>query len=521
MTEPVVSPQFAELVRTKLAEGDLAWVRDHFQSGRLNFLRDHISAEERGQFATRLTSGDTAWVREVIARVNIPGIGSLGAMPSPLDTPVVLSPATEPPAGAQQGELYTPRRLEPPPTTPSLSAPGSGPVPDVIHDHAAFAPVRPVEPTPSPIQTTALTSTPEPAVVAPRLSEPLTAEEEAALVKTDTPRGRGGWWKILLPLVLVAGGLFWLVNHKKSDPTTATVVTTTEVATATTASGTLPPTAATITALDALGQDGNHKTLLAAIDKAGLTDTLQKGGPYTLDQLLANKDALTKVLLYHVTQGSLIGGAMKPGSLPSLEGQPLAIKVEGTNVMVNDVAATLGGGTSYSIDRVLVPADVDLNALAGAPVAPAVTVAPPTEATTAPAPDTTVPAPAPTEAPTTAAPAPAPGTTVAPAPAPAGDVVSVFYNQNSSNLTQEATITLRDLAKKIRTSGPKTVVTVTGYADANAEARVANAASRERAQRVVDYLVSLGAPANYKVVSGGGVTNADAGQNRRADIALS
>merc|ERR1712012_167999 len=67
--------------------------------------------------------------------------------------------------------------------------------------------------------------------------------------------------------------------------------------------------------------DERFSTLLAAVGAAGLADTLATGGPFTvfaptndafakvpkdaLDALLADKDALTKVLLRHVVPGTL------------------------------------------------------------------------------------------------------------------------------------------------------------------------------------------------------------------------
>ena len=252
---------------------------------------------------------------------------------------------------------------------------------------------------------------------------------------------------------------------------------------------------------------------------AGLTDTLKSGGPYTifaptdaafaqlppgtLDKLLANKDALSKVLLFHVASGTFGPGALKSGSLPSLEGDPLTIVVEGTNVIVNGVAATSGpqSGTVYSIDKVLLPA----NALPGT-----------SGATSAPAPATTpAPAPATTKAPS--ATTVAPPVTTAPAPAPKPGAVTVFFNSGSTSLTAEANAVLLELAKKIRAAGPKTVVKITGYSDTQSAPDRIALYSRERAQRVADYLTSLGAQAEYKVVEGGALSGAPE-QARRADI---
>merc|ERR1712083_949051 len=59
--------------------------------------------------------------------------------------------------------------------------------------------------------------------------------------------------------------------------------------------------------------DERFSTLLAAVGAADLADTLATGGPFTVfaptndafDGLLADKDALTKVLLRHVVPGTM------------------------------------------------------------------------------------------------------------------------------------------------------------------------------------------------------------------------
>src|SRR5690606_18528607 len=72
------------------------------------------------------------------------------------------------------------------------------------------------------------------------------------------------------------------------------------------------------TAVDA----GEFKTLAAALERAGLVDTLKGKGPFTvfaptdaafakvpkdqLDALLADKEKLTAVLTYHVVPGSVM-----------------------------------------------------------------------------------------------------------------------------------------------------------------------------------------------------------------------
>ena len=101
----------------------------------------------------------------------------------------------------------------------------------------------------------------------------------------------------------------------------------------------------------------DHTTLVAAVKAAGLVDTLQGPGPFTVfaptnaaftklpagtvDNLLKpeNKGSLTKVLTYHVVPGRMTAAslmkAVKDGGgqakLKTVEGDELIVKQEGMN----------------------------------------------------------------------------------------------------------------------------------------------------------------------------------------------
>jgi len=83
--------------------------------------------------------------------------------------------------------------------------------------------------------------------------------------------------------------------------------------------------------------DERFSTLLAAVGAAGLADTLATGGPFTvfaptneafakvppdtLNELLADKEALTKVLLRHVVPGTkFANGLITQRTLETAEG---------------------------------------------------------------------------------------------------------------------------------------------------------------------------------------------------------
>ena len=127
--------------------------------------------------------------------------------------------------------------------------------------------------------------------------------------------------------------------------------------------------------VDTAVKAGNFTTLVAAVKAAGLGDTLKGPGPFTvfaptdaafakvpkatLDALLADKAALTKVLNYHVVPGKVMAADVKAGKVKTVEGQDLTITTKG-GVMVNNakVVATdvvASNGVIHAIDTVLMP----------------------------------------------------------------------------------------------------------------------------------------------------------------------
>ena len=123
---------------------------------------------------------------------------------------------------------------------------------------------------------------------------------------------------------------------------------------------------------------GSFKTLLTAATAAGLVETLQGAGPFTvfaptdeafaalpagtLDGLLADPEALKKVLLYHVVSGKVTADQVVGlTSADSVEGSPIAISVKDGKVYLNDsaqVTATdvmAANGVIHVIDQVILP----------------------------------------------------------------------------------------------------------------------------------------------------------------------
>jgi len=119
----------------------------------------------------------------------------------------------------------------------------------------------------------------------------------------------------------------------------------------------------------------DHTTLVAAVKAAGLVDTLKGPGPFTvfaptdeafakipkatLDGLLKDKAALTKVLTYHVVPGKVMAKDVKAGKVKTVQGQEITVAtsagvmVDQSKVIATDVAAS--NGVIHAIDTVLMP----------------------------------------------------------------------------------------------------------------------------------------------------------------------
>ena len=126
-------------------------------------------------------------------------------------------------------------------------------------------------------------------------------------------------------------------------------------------------------------QSGKFNTLVAALKAAGLVNTLNGKGPFTVfapsdtafsklpagtvDGLLMpeNKAKLVSILAYHVIPGKVMSGdiAGKKISVKTVQGSKISVdamygvKINDSNVVSADIAAT--NGVIHVIDKVLLP----------------------------------------------------------------------------------------------------------------------------------------------------------------------
>lgn len=128
-------------------------------------------------------------------------------------------------------------------------------------------------------------------------------------------------------------------------------------------------------------EDGRFTTLVAALEAAGLVDTLSSEGEFTVfapvdeafaalpegtvESLLADPEgALTDVLLYHVIEGAVPAeDVVNLSAAPTISGQEIAVTVDGNGqvvlngtvkVIITDIEAS--NGIIHVIDAVLIPA---------------------------------------------------------------------------------------------------------------------------------------------------------------------
>ena len=130
------------------------------------------------------------------------------------------------------------------------------------------------------------------------------------------------------------------------------------------------------TIVDVAVQAGSFKTLVQAVQAAGLVETLSGEGPFTvfaptdeafaqipqdtLQAVLADKEKLTAILTYHVVPGKLMAAdVVRSTQLQTVQGQSITVSTEGgvrvddANVVQTDIEAD--NGVIHVIDKVIMP----------------------------------------------------------------------------------------------------------------------------------------------------------------------
>jgi uncharacterized surface protein with fasciclin (FAS1) repeats len=136
------------------------------------------------------------------------------------------------------------------------------------------------------------------------------------------------------------------------------------------------------TIVDVAASIDDFSTLVAAVQAAGLVETLSGEGPFTVfaptndafataldalgitaDELLADTETLTSILTYHVVDGAVDAEtaiSLDGQTAETVNGAEISISVVDGNVMVNDATVTTAdvmasNGIIHVIDTVLLP----------------------------------------------------------------------------------------------------------------------------------------------------------------------
>lgn len=138
------------------------------------------------------------------------------------------------------------------------------------------------------------------------------------------------------------------------------------------------------TVADIISNSPVHETLTIALEAAGLIETLEGDGPFTvfaptdaafallpeeliLDLLAEPQGLLTQILLYHVVGSVALSTDLSNGMMiETINGQSVTVSIEGGNVRINNalvIAADIVGsnGVVHVIDAVLIPEGVNTN----------------------------------------------------------------------------------------------------------------------------------------------------------------
>lgn len=143
----------------------------------------------------------------------------------------------------------------------------------------------------------------------------------------------------------------------------------------------IPPSFSNLPSIvDIATGDDNFSVLVDALTSAGLVETLQGDGPFTVFaptnnaflalEALPNGDALKEVLLYHVASGRYLGAdLLKKETVTTVQGEEITIEWLEDKVILNgmvevtmaDVLAS--NGVVHVIDNVLIPPTMQLKSI--------------------------------------------------------------------------------------------------------------------------------------------------------------
>ncbi len=130
------------------------------------------------------------------------------------------------------------------------------------------------------------------------------------------------------------------------------------------------------TIVDVAAGNPQFSTLVAAVKAAGLVETLNSKGPFTVfaptnaafdklppgtvDSLLKDPAKLKAILTYHVVPAQVMAKDVKPGAVKTANGQSFTVAAKDGKVMVDGATVTAtdvkaSNGVIHVIDTVILP----------------------------------------------------------------------------------------------------------------------------------------------------------------------
>ncbi len=392
-TEPIETELLA--LKQRALAGDIAGMRNSYQRGDLQWLRNAMTPERYAHLGIALESGDVESVRSDLASVDLP-------------SKTVATPVIDP--NATQRSLFLQSQRN------GLIA-GAIVVALALLGLIGYLALRNNDDASDTTLASIIVVTPQDTTV-PDTTTPDTTTPDTSTPDTSTP--------ITTPAV--ASSVVAVPTTTPVAPTATTAAPPTKVKSSS-ASATSPAPAVTAAGtrksdvISAAQRSATFGPFLAMIDAAGLRQEIQALNPSTVlaptesaFALLpsdvqaglrspANSAILARIVRYNVIPQAITLRQFTTSDLKSLEGSTLSVVVGNNKVSINDATVTGADvltitGVLHAVDKLLVPPGVSLNALVAKAV-PVATLPPQTAPPATQAPAT----PAPTASPSTSPPA--------------------------------------------------------------------------------------------------------------------
>jgi uncharacterized surface protein with fasciclin (FAS1) repeats len=359
--------------------GDISWLRDRFNDGEFGWLEPRLGPVEYSAFGSAIKAGELGLVRNRLA-----AIGDSSAV---VDAPKSTITTFQPPASAVRTEVGDP--LSSHPDDPTL----------LVSRHGAVLPSAAVNRERNTLIVIAMALIVAAGAVAFLLlrdnddADAVNTETSVATASTADPAS-------LAPPVAIVSETPSSSQPADISTSAATASTTiplplSPLPAATAAPGITTPLADVISTAARSSTFGAYLEMIGA---AGLTNEIKSmknvtflaptesafaAVPVELQTALrspANQVVLKRIVRYSVLTQSRSAAQFTPGDYETVEGSSVNIQLVNGSVRINDATVTGGdvnvtNGVFHAIDRLLVPATVNLNALIprSAATAPSVT----------------------------------------------------------------------------------------------------------------------------------------------------